>query len=114
MEGLLYERMRNILIARDVYWEEKKMMGGITFMVDEKMCFGTFKEGVLFRVDPEERDALLEESYADVMTQAGREMKGYVYVLPAGYDTDQEMEFWIEKCLEFNPKAKASKKKKKK
>lgn len=48
------------------------------------------------------------------MFQGGREMKGYVLVLSEKYDSDHELEFWISKCLEFNPKAKASKKKKKK
>ena len=89
------------------------MMGGMTFMVDDKMCFGTFRDGVLFRVDPEEREALLEETAAETVEQGGREMKGYVYVLPEGLDTDEQLEFWIDKCIEFNPKAKSSKKKKK-
>jgi len=114
MDTLLFERIRNILLAREVYWEEKKMMGGITFMVDEKLCFGTFRGGLLCRIDPTERDELLEVEGADIMKQAGREMKGYVHLDPLAYDTDQDLEFWITKCLEFNPKAKAGKKKKKK
>lgn len=114
MHDLLYERMRYILLAREVSWEEKKMMGGIAFMVDDKLCFGTFRDGVLCRIDPEERDKLLEETSAEIMTQGGREMKGYVHIQPPAYETDEELEFWIVKCLEFNPKAKSSKKRKKK
>ena len=112
MDKLLVERMRNILIAREVAWEEKKMMGGITFMVDDKMCFGMLKRGLLFRIDPQERDTLLSETGAEIITQGGREMKGYVYVQPEGYETDQKLEFWISRCLAFNPRAKSSKKKK--
>jgi len=41
-------------------------------------------------------------------------MKGYVYLQPTAYESDQALEFWISKCLEFNPRAKSSKKKKKK
>lgn len=114
MEDLFFERARNILLANAVDWEEKKMMGGITFMVDDKMCFGTFKGGLLCRVDPEEKEELLETTNAEIIKQGGREMKGYVHVQPEDFDTDQELEFWIHKCLAFNPKAKASKKKKKK
>ena len=114
MEHLFLERMRNILLASDVAWVEKKMMGGITFMVDDKMCFGTFRGGLLCRIDPQERDALLLETSAEIITQGGREMKGYLHIQPAGYESDQELEFWISKCLEYNPKAKSSKKKKKK
>ena len=113
MQELLLERMRNILIAKEVDWEEKKMMGGITMMVDDKMCFGTFKEGLLCRIDPEEKADLLKRAGADIISQAGREMKGYIHVLSEGYDSDEDLEFWIEKCLEFNPKAKSSKKKRK-
>ena len=113
MEELLFERMRNILLSREVFWGEKKMMGGITFMIDDKMCFGTFKGGLLCRIDPAERDELLDLSGVDIIRQGGREMKGYVHIEPASYDSDSALEFWITKCLEFNPKAKASKKKKK-
>jgi len=113
MEDLLLERMRNVLIAKEVLWVEKKMMGGTTFMVDDKMCFGILKGGVLCRIDPEERDTLLDNDFAEIITQGGREMKGYVHVQPAGFESDEELEFWISKCLAFNPKAKSSKKKKK-
>jgi len=113
MEDLLFERMRNILIAREVIWVEKKMMGGTTFMIDDKMCFGTYKGGLLCRVDPQERDSLLEKTDAEIIRQAGREMKGYLHIQPMNFESDQELEFWISKCLEFNPKAKSSKKRKK-
>ena len=49
---------------------------------------------------------------ADIMTQGGREMKGYVHVQSEGYEADQDLQFWVDKCLAFNPKAKASKRKK--
>ena len=114
MENLLIERMRNILIAREVDYLEKKLMGGITFMVDGKMCFGTFRDGLLCRVDPEEKEILLDHAGADIIEQKGREMKGYVFLQSEGYETDEALEFWIKKCLEYNPKAKASKKRKKK
>jgi len=112
MQDLLYERIRNILLAKEVLWIEKKMMGGITFMVDDKMCFGTFKGGLLCRIDPLERDKLLLETNAEIIQQNGREMKGYVHVQPSDYESDQALEFWIAKCLVFNPKAKSKKKKK--
>ncbi len=113
MEELLFERMRNILLVREVFWQEKKMMGGVTFMVDDKMCFGTFKKGLLCRVNPKERDALLNMDGAEIMRQGGREMKGYVYLEALAYEDDEALEFWIDKCLEFNPLATSSKKKKK-
>ncbi len=113
MQDLLFERMRNILLANEVIWTEKRMFGGKTFMIDDKMCFGTYRGGLLCRIDPKERETLLEETDADIIRQSGREMKSYVHVPLANVDSDEELEFWIAKCLAFNPKAKASKKKKK-
>jgi hypothetical protein len=46
------------------------------------------------------------------MTFTGKAMKGYLYVADDGWDSDADLSFWVDKCLEFNPKAKASKKKK--
>jgi len=83
-------------------------------MVDDKMCFGTFKGGLLCRVDPDEKETLLMKTGAEIITQRGREMKGYVFLQSSGYETDHALEFWIDKCLAFNPKAKSSKKKRKK
>ncbi|MEO1516100.1 MAG: TfoX/Sxy family protein [Bacteroidota bacterium] len=109
-EDLLFDRMRNLLLSKEIHWVEKKMMGGITFMVDDKMCFGTFQNGLLCRIDPLERDELLEREGADIIRQGGREMKAYVHVQEYALDSDEELTFWIAKCLEFNPKVKARKK----
>ena len=113
-DELFLERLRNILTANQAGWEEKKMFGGYCFMVDDKMCFGTYKGGLMARVDPDEIDGLVERVGAEQMIHAGRPMKGYAFIHPEGYESDTDLEFWINKCLEFNPKAKASKKKKKK
>lgn len=110
LKDLLFERIRDILLVKGISWEEKRMMGGLTFMIDDKMCFGTFKGGLLCRVSPQERDHLLKEPAVDIVRQGNREMKGYVLVQPSGFESDQELEFWITKCLEFNPFAKSSKK----
>lgn len=51
-DQFLLDRIRNTLNELNTYWTEKKMFGGICFMVDEKMCFGTFKEGLMVRINP--------------------------------------------------------------
>ena len=107
----LLDRMRNILTTRHVEWTEKRMFGGDCFMVDNKMCFGTYKGGLMVRTEPAETEELLNRSGTEQMIQGGRPMKGYLFVVPEGYEQDKDLEFWVEKCLEFNPKAKASKKK---
>lgn len=111
MQDLLYERARAILLERGVAWEEKKMMGGITFMVHEKMCFGGFQGGLLCRIDPAARTSLLERPGAEIVRQGGREMKGYVLVQPFGFESYAALEFWVGECLRYNPQAKSRKQK---
>jgi hypothetical protein len=90
---------------------EKQMFGGIAFMVDDKMCFGTYKGGLMALVAPEEIDELTRRDGAAQMIHGGRPMTGYVFIEPEGYDAEADLEFWVDRCLAFNPRAKASKKK---
>ena len=108
----LLDRMRRILTARGISWEEKRMFGGDCFMVDDKMCFGTYKGGIMARVAPEEVDELTQKEGARQMIHGGRPMTGYLFLEADAYDADAELEFWIGRCLAFNPKARSSKKKK--
>lgn len=80
-------------------------------MVDDKMLIGTYKGGIMARIDPVEEDVLAARSGASVMVHGGKPMKGYLFLEPHGYESDADLAFWIGKCLEYNPKAKASKKK---
>lgn len=107
----LLKRMQTIMAAEEVVWTEKKMFGGNCFMVDEKMCFGTYKGGLMVRIAPEEVQDLLKRPFAEIMMHGGRPMKGYLFIQPEGYEHNKDLEFWIKKCLEFNPRAKSSKRK---
>ncbi len=110
-DELLADRMRQIFKQKSVFTIEKKMMGGLGFMVDDKLCIGIFKEELMARIDPEELADLLEMSGARQMVHGGRPMKGFLNISAEGFDLDKDLEFWIQKCLEFNPMAKSSKKK---
>ena len=107
----LLDRIRNVLKTRNVHWMEKRMFGGDCFMVDDKMCFGTYKGGLMARVAPEEIDELAMREGAEQMIHGGRPMTGYLFIEAEGYDADADLEFWIDRCLAFNPRAKSSKKK---
>ena len=106
------ERIRKVLESKKIAFYEKKMFGGWCFMVDEKMLMAALKIGILARVDPEEIEELLEREGASQMMQKERIMKGYLLLEDDAHDMDVDLEFWVDKCLEFNPKAKSSKKKK--
>jgi TfoX/Sxy family transcriptional regulator of competence genes len=105
------DRIADMLVAKNVAFELKKMFGGHCFMVNDKMLVGTYKGGVMARVDPVEEVELAKRSGASPMIHGGRAMPGFMMIEPEGFERDADLEFWINKSLEFNPKAKSSKKK---
>ena len=119
-DEFLADRARQILKQKSVHFEEKKMMGGLCFMVDGKMCFGldtdkkTTESRLMCRIGDLNYEMALQRPHCRQMDFTGRVMKGYVYVSAEGVDTDKELEYWVQLCLEFNPLAKSSKKKAKK
>ncbi len=110
---LLADRVRQAFQSRQTSFEEKKMMGGLCFLVDDKMCAGVHEERLMARIDPEIYAEALQRKGCREMDFTGRVMKGYVFVDPDGTDADLDLDAWIALCLDFNPKAKSSKKKKK-
>ncbi|MEZ4917696.1 MAG: TfoX/Sxy family protein [Saprospiraceae bacterium] len=109
----LGDRIRNVLVRKNYDFEEKKMMGGLCFMVDDKMCVGVVQDSLMVRTDPEIYNDLLERQGCRQMDFTGRPLKGFLFVDPEGIEQDQDLNSWIQLCLDFNPKAKSSKKKKK-
>ena len=106
----LAQRVRESLPRRGV--EEKKMMGGLTFMVRGKMCVGVLNDELMCRIDPDIQETTLEKKGCRVMDFTGRPMKGFVFVSKEGMKTKKEFDYWITLALDFNKKAKSSKKKK--
>lgn len=92
--------------------EEKTMFQGLCFMVNDKMCISVRNDEIMCRIDPEKIEAELEKGNCRQMIHNGKTMKGYVFVTEDGYKTKKELDNWIALCLEFNEKAKASKRKK--
>ncbi len=90
---------------------EKEMMGGLCFMWNEKMCIGIIKDDLMCRIDPDEKEELLEKLGCFDMVFTGKPMKSFVQVDETGLRTQADFDFWIKKCLDYNPKAKSSKKK---
>jgi TfoX/Sxy family transcriptional regulator of competence genes len=107
----LADRMRERL-AELPNIEEKEMMGGLTFMYNGKMCIGIIGDEMMCRIDPDFHEKAIEMKGCRTMDFTRRPMKGYVMVDETGMKSQKEFEFWINLCLEFNSKAKSSKKKK--
>ncbi len=91
--------------------KEKEMMGGLTFMVNDKMCIGIIKDEMMCRIDPDKQEEALSKIGCRIMDFTGRPMKGYVMIDDTGMKSKKDFEYWIGLCLEFNKKAKSSKKK---
>src|SRR5688572_23553438 len=92
--------------------EEKKMFSGVGFMVNGKMCVNVSGENLMCRFDPALQDELAERNGYEPMIMKGKELKGYCYVQPIGFKSKKDFEYWVNLCLDFNERAKASKKKK--
>ena len=107
----LEERMTRILQEKGVAFKAKKMMGGLCYMVDDKMCVGIIKDHLMARVGTAVYDSVLEKPGARPMDFTGRPMKGYVFVGQEGIDAEDDLAAWIQLALDFNPLAKSSKRK---
>ena len=88
--------------------DEKKMMGGLIFMVNHKMCVGldmdkkTGDDRLMVRVGKARYDQLVFNKGSREMDFTGKVMRGFLYVDPEGFDAEDDLDFWIEKALFFN------------
>lgn len=89
---------------------EKKMFRGITFMVDDKMCVSVSGNELMLRLDPDLSEKLVEENGTRPMVHGGKHMKGFIYISPERFKNQEDFDHWIQLALEYNPKAKSSKK----
>ncbi len=107
----LAERVNRTLDILKIPFEEKFMMGGVCYMINDKMCVGVVKNDLMARIDPEGTEDALKKTGCRLMDFTGKSMKGFLFIDPEGTDMDADLEYWIKLALEYNPKAKSSKKK---
>ncbi|MES2850158.1 MAG: TfoX/Sxy family protein, partial [Bacteroidota bacterium] len=107
----LADRVREIIATTHNITEEKKMFGGLCFMVDDKMCVGVESERMMVRLDPENYDDVMEKEGCHPMDFTGKVMKGYVFVDIDVLKTKKQLDYWIQLALAYNAKARSSKKK---
>lgn len=116
----LAQRIRESLTRLDQEFEELKMMGGLCFKLDGKMLCGIHidKESdeslLMARIGENEYAQQVEKEECLPMDFTGRPMKGYVFVKPEGFEENMDLNYWLQLCIDFNPQAKAAKKKVKK
>lgn len=96
----LAERIRYLMRDRRAV-EEKKMFGGLCFLIRGHMFCGIVGDRLMVRVGPEKYAAYLKEEHVREMDFTGKPMKGFVYVDPEGVDLDEDLDRWVERCLRY-------------
>ncbi len=81
--------------------EEKKMFGGLCFMMAEHMCCGVEKDRLMARVGPQRYDECLKKAHVREMDFTGKPMKGMVFVEAGGLVSDEDLGEWIRICMDF-------------
>ena len=96
----LAQRVRDIL-AEECPAKERRMFGGLAFMVNGHMCCGIVGQDLVVRVGADAYERALSRPHARAMDFTGRPMKGYVYVSPPGSRTTADLCTWIKRGLRF-------------
>lgn len=107
-------RIRDRLASLRLSTEEKRMMGGLCFMVRDRMCVGVYEDRLMVRLDPLAMPAALARRGCAPMAFTGRPLRGFVFVSPEGWTAPADFDSWLALALEFNPRAKYSKRSAKK
>jgi TfoX/Sxy family transcriptional regulator of competence genes len=98
--GKLADRIRKVLAGQQGL-SERKMFGGIAFMLRGKMCCGVVKDDLVVRVGPKLYEEALAEAHARPMDFTGRPLRGFVFIAPAGYKTDQALVKWVRRTVKY-------------
>jgi TfoX/Sxy family transcriptional regulator of competence genes len=96
----LAERIRDALGGRDNV-TERKMFGGIAFMVGGNMAVGVIRDDLMVRIGPDAHDDALGQPHVRIMDFAGKPMKGMIYVGPGGVASDRDLARWVDAGADF-------------
>ncbi len=96
----LAERIREVIGEREQVIE-KKMFGGVAWMVSGNMAVGVIGDRLMVRLEPEEAEAALGEQHVGPMDFTGKPMRGFVTVEPEGLEEDRDLERWVNAGADF-------------
>ena len=80
---------------------QKRMFGGLCFLVDGKMVCGVERDRMVVRVGPDRYDALLKEPHVKPMDFTGRPLRGFLYVLPEGLKRPAQLKRWVDTSFTY-------------
>lgn len=96
----LVARIRSMIKRRKGY-SERKMFGGVCFMLNGNMCVGPWKGALIVRLDKENHDETQSLPHAKPMNITGKVMRGWALIEPAGIKTDKDLKVWIDRAAKF-------------
>ena len=105
----LADRIRKVL-GGSKYVTEKKMFGGLSFLLKGKMVCGVLKEDLVLRISHDQYESALKKSNVRPMDFTGRPMKGFVYVNSKGCKSDEDIKKWVQLSLSHAKSVKINKK----
>ncbi|MBN2178602.1 MAG: TfoX/Sxy family protein [Deltaproteobacteria bacterium] len=98
-EGLA-QRVRELL-EEEHGFDEKRMFGGIGFLIYGNMACGIIGDDLIVRVGTENYEDLLRLPHVRKFDLTGRAMRGWLMISPEGCETDEDLSGWIDRCLDF-------------
>jgi TfoX/Sxy family transcriptional regulator of competence genes len=102
VDEALAARVRDVLADGGVNFAEKRMFGGLAFMIRGHMTVGLLGEELMARVGADQYDEALAQPHARVMDFTGKPLRGYVYVAAPATRRDDSLATWVRRCLAFN------------
>ena len=94
-------RIKNSLVGISNV-EEKKMFGGLAFMVNGKMCITAGPDRMMCRIDPDIHDREIQKEGCTTVVMGGRTYKGYIYIEEEILKEERDYHYWIKLALDFN------------
>jgi hypothetical protein len=98
-EGLA-ERLRDVL-SDQADLDEKKMFGGLAFMLNGNLACGVIGDEMIVRVGPDGYDTAIAKPNTRVFDFSGKPMKGWIVVAPEGVESDEELAVWARQGVDF-------------
>lgn len=96
----LAQRLRHILKGHHGFLE-KKMFGGVGFLLQGNMCVGIWKNSLIARIDPDQYESALSQTHVQEFDITGRPMRGWIMIDPDGLDTDDQLFHWVQAAIDF-------------
>ena len=95
------DRVRKMLARRKGNITERKMFGGLSFLVNGNMCCGVTDKNIVLRLGNEGAEKALEERHITEMDFTGTPLASMVYLRPAGYKSDEDLRRWVGRAVRF-------------